>query len=167
MISTCSPQNFESVKALGASYVLDYKQADCADTIHRLTANQLRLVLDTIAVTQSAKLCAEAMSTEGGRYVELLPVPFPRTDVEVIFMDASTTLADSYEYGPDRIQIPADPEAFEFGKAHVQRVEQMLQQEDIQPHQTEIGEGGLEGVLEGLKRLRDGRVSGRKLVYIV
>lgn len=167
VISTCSPHNFDSVKALGASHVFDYKEADCAQAIRQLTANQLRLVLDTVAISQSAKLCAEAMSSEGGRYVQLLPVPFPRADVEAIFMDATTTLGEYYEYGMERTPIPVDADAFAFGKAHVQTVELLLQRGDIGGHETEIGDGGLEGVLDGIKRMRKGRVSGRKLVYLV
>ncbi|KAK4501575.1 hypothetical protein PRZ48_007384 [Zasmidium cellare] len=167
VISTASPRNFEAVKALGATHVLDYNRPDCAAAINELTGNKLRLVLDTVAVPSSAKICAEAMSSEGGRYVELLPVPFPRQDVEVIFMDAATTMGEPYEYGPDKVPIPVDNEAFEFGKAHVEPTERMLQREEIHAHQLEIGSGGLEGVLEGLKHLREGKVSGKKLVYLV
>lgn len=115
VISTASPRNIENVKALGATHVLDYNRPDCAAAINVLTGNQLRLVLDTVAVPQSAKICAEAMSSEGGRYVELLPVPFPRKDVEVVFMDATTTMGEYDEYDPDRMPIPVDEEAFEFG----------------------------------------------------
>ncbi|KAF2170924.1 hypothetical protein M409DRAFT_63945 [Zasmidium cellare ATCC 36951] len=167
VISTASPRNIESVKALGATHVLDYNRPDCAAAINELTGNQLRLVLDTVAVPQSAKICAEAMSSEGGRYVELLPVPFPRKDVEVIFMDATTTMGEYYEYGPDRMPIPVDEEAFKFGKEHVEIAERLLQQGEIHAHQLDFGSGGLKGVLDGLKRLREGRVSGKKLVYLV
>lgn len=107
------------------------------------------------------------MSTEGGGYAQLLPVPFPRADVEAIFMDATTTLGEYYEYGTERTPVPFDAEAFAFGKAHVRTVERLLQGGEIRALETEVGEGGLEGVLDGIKRVREGRVSGRKLVYLV
>lgn len=167
VISTSSPRHFGNVKALGATHVLDYNRADCAAVIHELTGGQLGLVIDTIAVPQSAKICAEAMSSKGGRYVELLPVPFPREDVEAVFMDATTTMGEYYEYGPNRVPNPVDHEAFVFGKEHGPIVEKLLEDEEIHAHQVEVGAGGLEGVLEGLKRLREGKVSGKKLVYQV
>lgn len=167
VISTSSPRHFESVKSLGATHVLDYNSEDCARTINELTGNQLRLVVDTVAVPQSAKLCANAVSSEGGRYVELLPVAFPREDVEVVFMDATTTMGEYYEYGPNRMPNPVDEEAFAFGKEHVETVERLLQEKEVHAHEVEVGIGGLEGVLEGLNRLREGKVSGKKLVYRV
>ena len=82
-------------------------------------------------------------------------------------MDAATTMGEYYEYGPDKLPIPVDEEAFEFGKQHVEPTEKLLERGEIHAHQLEVGSGGLEGVLKGLKRLREGKVSGKKLVYVV
>lgn len=37
----------------------------------------------------------------------------------------------------------------------------------MRSHPVEVREGGLEKVLEGMQDLKDGKVSGKKLVYVV
>jgi hypothetical protein len=35
----------------------------------------------------------------------------------------------------------------------------------LKPHPVKLGEGGFQGVLEAVKLMRDGKVSGEKFVY--
>jgi hypothetical protein len=46
-------------------------------------------------------------------------------------------------------------------------VESLLEQGKLVPHPKEVRKGGLEGVVDGLKEVGKGRVSGVKLVYRV
>lgn len=165
-MTTCSPRNTAYVESLGASYVGDYNDPGCAEQLQRWANNQLKHVFDTVATPASTKICAEAM-TKGGRVVLLLPVDFPRRDVETIFMDASQSLGEYYEYGPQRMPIQADMEAHAFAKSHIVTVDGLLAKGELKPHTIELCSGGLCGVMEGLERLRQHQVSARKLVYRV
>lgn len=42
-----------------------------------------------------------------------------------------------------------------------------LQKGLIRSHRTKVCEGGLDGILGGLEMLKNGKVSGEKLVYVV
>jgi hypothetical protein len=41
----------------------------------------------------------------------------------------------------------------------------LLASKQIVPHPSKVGSGGLEGVLDGMRQLKEGEVSGVKLVY--
>lgn len=43
----------------------------------------------------------------------------------------------------------------------------LVASKQISVHPPKLGKGGLEGVLDGLQQLREGKVSGMKLVYRV
>lgn len=45
--------------------------------------------------------------------------------------------------------------------------EKLLEEGKVRGHPVSVREGGLRGVIEGLEDLREGRVSGEKLVYRV
>jgi NADPH:quinone reductase-like Zn-dependent oxidoreductase len=82
VITTCSPQNFAFVKALGAVEVFDYKEPDCAKNIREYTEDKLTRVLDCISEGDSPKISSEAISSQGGQVSYLLPARRRRTDVE-------------------------------------------------------------------------------------
>ena len=44
-------------------------------------------------------------------------------------------------------------------------LETLLQEGDLKGHPFEVVPGGLQGVLTGLRKLRDGKASGMKYVY--
>lgn len=63
--------------------------------------------------------------------------------------------------------FPASTEDFEFAKLFAELTERLLAEGKLIPHPTQVGERGLSGVLDGLKLVRDGKLSGAKLVYQV
>ncbi|KFA51281.1 hypothetical protein S40293_04399 [Stachybotrys chartarum IBT 40293] len=165
VIATCSAANADFVKSLGARKTFDYKDPDCGRKVREHTQDSLTIVWDTVAQPSSAKICAEAMSSKGGRYCCNLPVEFPRSDVKSCFYDATTVIGEYFEYGRDKVPVPADSDAFQFGKKWTSIIDQLLVEGKLKPHAIEIGPRGLDGVLEGVNRLRNREVSGRKLVY--
>jgi hypothetical protein len=58
----------------------------------------------------------------------------------------------------------AQPADRAFMMRWFETVEGLLAEGKIRTHPREILEGGLEVVVRGLKRIKEGRVSGRKLV---
>lgn len=45
--------------------------------------------------------------------------------------------------------------------------EKLWEEGKWKPHPTRVGSGGLIGVLGGMKEMKEGKVSGEKLVYLV
>lgn len=82
VITTCSPRNFDFVKALGAVEAFDYRDPNCAEKIREYTTDKLEHVLDCISEGNSPKISSEAISSQGGQVSYLLPARHRRNEVE-------------------------------------------------------------------------------------
>ncbi|KAI8931620.1 hypothetical protein NX059_011272 [Plenodomus lindquistii] len=162
VIATASPHNFDLVRKLGADQVFDYKDPECGDKIRKATNDKLKLVFDCIAEGSSPDIIAKALSSSGGHVSTLLPVKsFGRDDVKHNFTFAYTSLGEKYN---DR--FAASQEDYEFGKKFWAHAEDLINSGKVKTHPTNVRKG-LEGVPQGLNDLKDGKVSGVKLVYTV
>ena len=61
--------------------------------------------------------------------------------------------------------MPAKLQDFEFAKKFWDLATKLLASQRVVVHPVEVGSNGLAGVLDGLNRLKEGKVSGVKLVY--
>lgn len=168
VITTCSPKNNTFVKSLGATAAYDYKDPQCGATINRDTNNSLRLIWDTISLPASAAICEAALSTDAKdpKYWTILPVKLPnRNDVDSGFTFMYTIFGDAFEKAGR--ETPASQEDFEFARKFFGITEGLLKDGKLKTHPEKVGEKGLEGVLQGLKDLKEDKVSGNKLVYRV
>jgi len=166
VITTCSPRNFELVKKYGADAAFDYNDPETPKKIRELTNNSLKYALDTISEGKSAQICADSLSTAGGVYTQLLNVKSPREDVESKGTLGYTSFGEDFKMGPQGNLIPAKPEDFEFAKMFWELSRKLLAEGKIKVHPPTVGKG-LEGVLDGLQKMREGKVSGTKLVYTI
>ena len=117
--------------------------------------------MDTISIEASAKICADALSPTGGIYSALEPILSPRKDV-----DSKSTLA--YTATGEALtdySRPASREDFEFSVMFWKLAEKLLKQRKLKVHPPSLRSNGLQGVLEGMQQMREGNVSGEKLVY--
>jgi NADPH:quinone reductase-like Zn-dependent oxidoreductase len=159
VITTSSPHNFDFLKKLGADQVFDYKEKDVGDKIRQATNDKLFYVFDTISEHGSPEIAAAAISSKGGKYSSILAVEkFPRDDVSNAFTLAYTALGDKFA------TIPQNRENWEFGVKFWKIAADLLNQGKFKPHPSDV-RGGLEDIPQGLKDLKDGKVSGKKLVY--
>lgn len=129
-----------------------------------MTADGLTHVFDCISTEETARICAEAIGTKGGRYSSLLSVAnFPRDDVENLFTLAYTAVGEMFHKYEK--EFPAKPDDFRFAVKFWSLTEDLLKEGKLRVHPVSKRPGGLEGILDGLKELREGKVSGEKLVY--
>ncbi|KAI9653485.1 MAG: hypothetical protein M1831_006033 [Alyxoria varia] len=175
-VTTCSPDNFDLVKSYGASAAFSYKDSDCGAQIRANTKNKLRHAFDCITEGSSFQICCDALSSESSetddskkpQYSGLLPInyeTFPRKDIA-----ARYTMAYSMNGEPKQGkngEEPGDQREFEFLKGFTGLTEKLWGERKLKSPPELVREGGLEGVLEGLKDLKEGRVRGGKLVYAI
>ena len=129
-----------------------------------MTQNRLEYVLDCISTPSAAALCAAAVGDGGGKYSALGPIMgFPRGDVAVFPSKGYSVLGEMYIMRGH--EFPAVPEDYEYGVWFRKIVQGLLDEGKIVPHPCDVKEGSLNGVLAGLDELRQGIVSGKKLVY--
>ncbi|KAH7015964.1 putative zinc-binding oxidoreductase ToxD [Macrophomina phaseolina] len=171
VITTCSPHNFDMVKALGADAVFDYNSPTVGADIRKHTSNKLYHVFDCIAEGNASQICADALSddtaTKKAKYSALLTSECPRKDVESTFSLAYTAFGEAFTKPLGPGNFPAMKEHYEFDKKFWKLSEQLLAEGKFKVHRPDIRAGGLEGVLHGLDELRQHKVSGKKLVYKV
>ncbi|KAL0263387.1 hypothetical protein SLS55_002367 [Diplodia seriata] len=168
VVTTCSPHNFDLVRRLGADHVFDYKSPTVGAEIRAATNDGLRHAFDCIAYDSTAAICAAALTSASGvaKYSSLLTVEkFPRADVENAGTLAYTALGETFRKGAK--EFPANEDHLAFAARFWKLTEELLAQGKLKVHPPQVREGGLEGVLDGLEDLRQDKVSGVKLVYLV
>ncbi|KAK3057767.1 hypothetical protein LTR09_000842 [Extremus antarcticus] len=169
VLTTCSPHNNDFVKSLGAEAVYNYKDADCGKQIRKDTNDSLKLAWDTVGIDGAGQICADALSSDGtgAKYGFIVNgVEFPRKDVEsskLTFM--YTIFNDAFMKGGR--DMAASKEDFDFAKMFFELTEKLLAEGKLKTHPEQVGGGGLEGALKGMKEMQEGKVSGKKLVYRV
>jgi NADPH:quinone reductase-like Zn-dependent oxidoreductase len=170
VVTTASPHNFDYVKSLGADVVFDYNSPTCAKDIRECTKDKLAHVFDCISEGESTRISIESMGSAGGCYSTLLRIPNDKVHAINDKVKNNLTLAysvvgEAFKFGPN--DVPAKPEDFEFAKVFWELAGNILKEGKVKVHRISVNEGGkgLEGVLKGLDLMRQGKVSGRKLVY--
>jgi hypothetical protein len=89
----------------------------------------------------------------------------PRDDLEVTITLMYTIFNEEFQKGPK--VTPASKEDFEFAKKFYGITEELLKEGKLKTHPEKVGEKGLEGALQGMEDMKNGKVSGVKLVYRV
>jgi NADPH:quinone reductase-like Zn-dependent oxidoreductase len=153
VITTASPSNFDFVKSRGADAVFDYHDPDCGDKIREHTQGRLHRVFDTIALPETAAICANALAphpNEGEtlRYTSSLPVEnFPRDDVVTDTFLAYTVTGEVFEKWD--MPFPAIPTLYGLATRFWQMTARLLEEGKLVPHPVEKRDGGLGGIVDG------------------
>lgn len=173
VIATSSPRNFDYLQSLGADKLYDYhtETETLAREIKDFTKNKLTLAWDCSPTEESARLCALAMSdVEKGKYSSLLRVDSSVVKKANPNVESDSTLAYTAwgeafsRYG---LFFDAKPEDREFAGMFWELSRALLAEGRIKVAKIAVEQGGtgLEGALQGLDDLKQGKVSATKLVY--
>lgn len=129
------------------------------------TNGSLTSVFDTVSIDTSATISADALGPNGGVYCNLLDVDFAQPNVKSIFFLAYAISGESYIFEGEKHH--EQPDLLTFGIKFVEIAEKLLADGKIRPHPQRVGTGGLLGAIAGMQEMREGKVSGEKLVYRV
>ncbi|KAJ3026675.1 UNVERIFIED_CONTAM: hypothetical protein HDU68_005261 [Siphonaria sp. JEL0065] len=170
VVTTASPRNFDYLTSLGADKVFDYNSPTVAADIRTYTNNSIKHVFDCVSEGGSVAISANSISPDGGVYSALLTVDKAvitgiNPNIVVKNTVAYTAVGKEFTFGPNK--IPAVPADYEFAQTFAVLANTLLAQGKVKVHKPSVNElgSGLEGVLAGLQLLREGKVSGKKLVY--
>ncbi|KZL67113.1 alcohol dehydrogenase [Colletotrichum incanum] len=167
-IGVCATKNFHLAESRGAVAVFDYANAeDCASSIRRLTQNKLRYVLDCISNSASMRICYASLGASGGRYIALDQFSLrghTRKSIKPKWILANLAFGEPV-FLEGSCKKDADPAMKAFHIGWFAEAQELLSECRILGHPVRLMTGGLECISEGLQCLRNGQVSGQKLVY--
>ncbi|KAI9171929.1 Trans-enoyl reductase ACTTS2 [Paramyrothecium foliicola] len=169
VITTASVANADYLRSLGGDHILDYKSPNLVDEVLQLAGGDLKYVYDCHGDEASSILCARVATAEEPRITTLVS-----NREEIIRANNPSAVihnplgyrvfGEAFWYGE---RVEATPQDYEFGCKFIEISERLLAQGKVKPPRIFQNRGGrgLEGVIHGLGELRDGKVSGGKLVY--
>ncbi|KAF3763038.1 GroES-like protein [Cryphonectria parasitica EP155] len=165
-IAVCSPRNFDLARDRGAAAALDYMRPDLVAEIQRLTGGKLRYVYDCIADPETVAHCYAAIGRTGGRYASLELVPEALRTRRAVRLKLVLAYEASGEDVPlsNGYETLGDLEKRALAERYIGVFRGLLDKGLLKTHPIQNLGGGLQRVLEGLKMLRSGAVSGQKLV---
>lgn len=162
VVTTASPHSFDLVRSYGADHVYDYHKANVAQDIAAEHPSITR-ALDCFSEGKSTQICAEVLRKTGGKVVTLLEsksnVPGVKTEMIMSFQLLGRAFAWLPPIGPKFPASAAEREALVRFYANLSS-----QAKDLKAPPIKLMNGGFQGVLDGLDKLRSKQVSGSKLV---
>lgn len=164
-ITICSAHNFEFVRSLGAVAAFDYNDQNCVAQVKEFLGpnKDIKYLFDTISTTASAEICGKLIASGGSWAYVLLGTKFPRNDVQTMYPLAYLSVGERIKKG-NNVDFAASQADFDFVSEWMRLVEDLIENNLIRPHPGHV-EHGLDKVLTGLDLVRNGKVSGKKLVY--
>ncbi|CAG9986856.1 unnamed protein product [Clonostachys byssicola] len=169
-VTTCSPRNFDLVRTRGAMEALDYVNPTVVDDVRAFAGGKLKHVLDCIGDSSSAALCYATIGRTGGHYVTLEQVS---DELLKSRLAVRAKVALGYELFGRKVALPgvygcpAQPEKSALAARYLPILQDLLDRGALRTHPTQLVGGELSDVLEGLKLLKSGSVSGQKLVVVL
>ncbi|KAG8691261.1 hypothetical protein FRC12_021905 [Ceratobasidium sp. 428] len=158
IITTASSTHVETLKALGATHVLE--RTVSAATIHGVLNKPLKLAVDTVSSAETQLFALKVLTTQSG-------APYEGSQLQLVLLPTDELQAENNALGEGRVKAGIvagvahlQPELFApfFGIAG-----KWCEEGLIVPGKVKLLNGGLESIKPGLDELNRG-VSGIKLV---
>jgi len=162
IITTASPKHTEMLKSFGATHIIDRNipltsiRTELAKIIgptENDTSNSgvITYIFDSISERET-QTAAYDLLTPNGKLALVLPSFIP-VESQTPGKHVSTTGG-----------MPDAPHNVGLLEALYSRITAMIENGTLTPNKVEVVPGGLDGIIEGLKRLENHQVSGMKLV---
>ncbi|KAK7442462.1 hypothetical protein VKT23_016059 [Stygiomarasmius scandens] len=154
IIVYASAHHFSYIKDLGATATIDRKTVSFSDlpaAVKKLTSTPVEVVFDTFSADGSQQAGYNILADGGKMVITLLD------DIKDKVESSGKKVLHVLGFS----QMEANRE---FGKKIFEKLPALLAEETIVANRLENIPNGLEGALEGMKRLRNNEVSGLKLV---
>ncbi|KAH8091371.1 GroES-like protein [Cristinia sonorae] len=161
IITTSSPHNAPLVTSLGATHFISRTTppSDVLSKVTNITSGgpSVKLVFDAISEETTQGVAYDVLAP-GGTLVLVWPL---KNQIDLRKRPESTLKTVVNTFGT----VHHDVETIrDLGVQLYSKVEAYLASGDLKPNRTEILQGGLAGIPDGLERLRSNQVSGVKLV---
>ncbi|KAI0314877.1 hypothetical protein OF83DRAFT_1063083 [Amylostereum chailletii] len=178
VLTTASPANHATLRALGADAVFDYKDPSVVEKIKEAAgAEGVYAALDTACEAGSTDQAVDSIGAQGGRVITILPPSDAskarRADVPVEFTLVYTLLGYGLTFA-GTLSYPALPEDNAASGAWVTtELPALLDGWDtakggspkLKAPKLRVFEGGLDRIHEGLEIMQKGDYKAEKLVY--
>jgi NADPH:quinone reductase-like Zn-dependent oxidoreductase len=165
VVTTASPHSTDLVKSYGADAVFDYHDPDVATAIVKQYPN-ISVGVDCFSKGKSFGISDEVLKNSKGKLITLLQPPKPKyPGVEHELILAYTLFGHPFQWlppiGPKWLALPDDRKALARFFAVLP---QLVSDKKLRAPPIFLEEGGWNGILTGLDKLRAGNVSGGKIV---
>ncbi|THU84489.1 GroES-like protein [Dendrothele bispora CBS 962.96] len=171
VIATASPKNFDLVKSLGASAVIDYHAPDAVQQILDAAGPAgVDYAYDAISFGDSVKIASEVVKAkkEGARRVAVvLPIPPATLDPLVEYHPVGIQTIFNIPFQFLGVNIPPIPADYETALITYRTLNDWLSKEIFKANPVMLRENGIKGIPEGITDVMSGKVSGSKLVFKV
>jgi len=153
IITTASPRNFDLVKSLGATHVVDRNLplSTLPDQVKAITSELFTIIYDAIA-TSEIQLAAQGLVDSSGVVITVLGVSIPEEKRD-----------ESKKFINTRGSVHPEQNR-PIGKSLYSNLTKLLETGDIKPNHVEYIPGGLGSVQAQLYRLKKGEISGHKII---
>lgn len=149
--------------------MFDYNSETCAQDIRAATKNTLRYALDPFAEAKTVRLCQEAIGRTGGRYCALEQYQEHLCTRKTVKNDLvmGGAISGNGVQLPEPYGIPPRPEIGTWARSWYKTIQHLIDDNKLKPSPVKLVPGHFEGILKGLKMLKEGIVSGQKLVVLL
>lgn len=163
VVTTASPHSYDLVKSYGADAVFNYHETNISAEIAK-NYPEIAIAIDCFSEGGSTKICDVVVGQKGGRVITLLPTTKPTVStVKHELIMAYTLFGHAFQWLPPvRPKFAADPLDRDVLVRFYAALPQLTTV--LKPLPVTLEAGGFIIVLPGLNTLREGKVSGSKLV---
>ncbi|KAJ2932485.1 hypothetical protein H1R20_g4577, partial [Candolleomyces eurysporus] len=155
IIATSSLAHEQFLKSLGATHVLDRFTPLTRETVKSLTGSEqpIKIVYDAISAEETQTTGFDLLSPGGQLVVTLRP--------QASIAEKAATEGKAVAQVIAGKNLPFNVKSIEALWPHATG---LLDSGDIKPNRVEVLPNGLNAIVEGLKRMEEGKVSGTKLI---
>jgi NADPH:quinone reductase-like Zn-dependent oxidoreductase len=163
VVTTASPYSYDLVKSYGAYACFNYGDENVGAEVANAHPD-IKLAVDCFSEGKSTKTCDTVIGQNGGQVITLLPSTKPTTpSIKHELIMAYTVFGHELQWlppvGPKFPAVPSDRELLARFYEALSRLTNVLK-----PLPITREAGGFDAILPGLDKLRQGKVSGGKLV---